>query len=763
MSLQLVNIGSAPNDGNGTPLRDAFDMINDNFLEVYLVNSGVVRTTGNQVISGGKTFSTTTIFNGGIITATISNALVNGASIDLTSTAIYDGAAVQSIDWGTRILTDSAGGFVLDWENREAIDATSTSSINWANRQLRNTSAQIMLDWESALLYDGSSQLSIDWVNRSAADTSTTSSLSWGSRELFDSNGITTLDWGNSLLTGNWQTNTIPTLGTHIVNRNFLQTGTYNLPLVVRQTGTQTVSGRKVFVNTTYFPSGLEATTSIFSGAVTIRNILGLGVQILDITNSVDTNLDFYVTAPGVSPGYGRIAPSTNTAIHLGILGTDYMFIRPGGVVSIGDGTGTLLVTNSGNRSTLSGLWVANTLQAPTHTGRIDLDTMRLYENDGNYNVAWDSKLLRSFNIDSIDWGNRTLVDASSNISVEWHNRILYGNGGMALSWTQRQLYDTSELTSLDWSTRQTYDSSGFASLDWEYGAAYVTGFIRMDWNSCALYGTGGIDTFHWNDRLLSGNWQTNTVPTLGTHLINRNYLQTGNLFLVVRQTGDQNISGTKTFINGLTATAPIFAQNVLSASTSMAVDLINGNLNDSLGTTAMAWEFRLGYDSVGDLSIDYNARLLHDSAGGTAINWTSSRYLAAAGGTPTLYFGSNQITGQWTFQSMASTVTSGTTAVTKVIDWSTASNFKQPITGTGISFSFTNTREGQTIHIVTVSTGNSLIMWPTGTAGIPILWPGNFPFSGTSGSAAQPKRDVFSFLRVNNEIYASYGANYYR
>lgn len=35
MAKQLVDIGAAANDKTGTPLRDAFDMINDNFNELY--------------------------------------------------------------------------------------------------------------------------------------------------------------------------------------------------------------------------------------------------------------------------------------------------------------------------------------------------------------------------------------------------------------------------------------------------------------------------------------------------------------------------------------------------------------------------------------------------------------------------------------------------------------------------------------------------------------------------------------------------------
>ena len=38
MAKQTIGIGAAPNDGNGDPLRDAFDKTNDNFNELYLTN-----------------------------------------------------------------------------------------------------------------------------------------------------------------------------------------------------------------------------------------------------------------------------------------------------------------------------------------------------------------------------------------------------------------------------------------------------------------------------------------------------------------------------------------------------------------------------------------------------------------------------------------------------------------------------------------------------------------------------------------------------
>ena len=35
MAQQIINVGSAPNDGLGTPIRTAFSFCNDNFTELY--------------------------------------------------------------------------------------------------------------------------------------------------------------------------------------------------------------------------------------------------------------------------------------------------------------------------------------------------------------------------------------------------------------------------------------------------------------------------------------------------------------------------------------------------------------------------------------------------------------------------------------------------------------------------------------------------------------------------------------------------------
>jgi hypothetical protein len=49
MAQQIINIGTTANDGSGSTLRDAFDMINDNFTELYALVTAL--TPGDVVLS----------------------------------------------------------------------------------------------------------------------------------------------------------------------------------------------------------------------------------------------------------------------------------------------------------------------------------------------------------------------------------------------------------------------------------------------------------------------------------------------------------------------------------------------------------------------------------------------------------------------------------------------------------------------------------------------------------------------------------------
>lgn len=53
MAQQTINIGSAPNDGTGDPLRNAFNKINQNFTEVYGFDGDITGVTAGDGLTGG--------------------------------------------------------------------------------------------------------------------------------------------------------------------------------------------------------------------------------------------------------------------------------------------------------------------------------------------------------------------------------------------------------------------------------------------------------------------------------------------------------------------------------------------------------------------------------------------------------------------------------------------------------------------------------------------------------------------------------------
>jgi hypothetical protein len=73
MAFQTINIGTIPNDGNGDDDRDAWDKVNDNFLEA-------ANTTENTSFSKFVGFGTRTsaTITSGSVTITSSNVGITG-------------------------------------------------------------------------------------------------------------------------------------------------------------------------------------------------------------------------------------------------------------------------------------------------------------------------------------------------------------------------------------------------------------------------------------------------------------------------------------------------------------------------------------------------------------------------------------------------------------------------------------------------------------------------------------------------------------
>jgi len=122
--MELVNIGAAPNDGSGDPLRDAFDTINDNFLELGGSFTGVY--TDFQLADSNLQSQITALDNSTTLAINNLESGLTGTILDLES-EIAGSLTVLEGDLTNQILdldVEIAGsltvieGDIADHENR---------------------------------------------------------------------------------------------------------------------------------------------------------------------------------------------------------------------------------------------------------------------------------------------------------------------------------------------------------------------------------------------------------------------------------------------------------------------------------------------------------------------------------------------------------------------------------------------------------------------------------------------------------------------
>ena len=136
MAIQVINIGTSANKGDGEPLRTAFDKINDNFAELSLKvtnleTGGVTVTTGD--IKGSVFGDDSTVLVDGV-NSIIPSANLSGALPALDGSALTN-VSVSSIDFAniTNTPTTIAGYGITD-----ALTSTLASALDVNSKDLQN-------------------------------------------------------------------------------------------------------------------------------------------------------------------------------------------------------------------------------------------------------------------------------------------------------------------------------------------------------------------------------------------------------------------------------------------------------------------------------------------------------------------------------------------------------------------------------------------------------------------------------------------------
>ena len=343
MAKQTLNIGTTPNDGTGTNLRNGGTIINDNFTELYnaLGSAGTITLTAtptelNQlsgaviVTASGSAALTNKTINGS------SNTLSNIGNSSLTNSSFSirdDSSSAISISLGGTLKLKSNDGITTTVSQGDTITigldsniVTETSTDTLTNKTLTLPVISTISNSGTITLPTGTRTL----VARDTTDTLTNKSIAAGTNtisgltntNLSGSAGITNANLANSFIRITDETSTVGTV--NLGDRLDFLTGNGIDTVVVGNTvristsaiPNASLSNSSVSIGTSTITLGAAATTSIANLNLTGTSALS-GTGTIDITGS-GNKIRFNFTNTGAFPNattyQGQFAVATGTA-----------------------------------------------------------------------------------------------------------------------------------------------------------------------------------------------------------------------------------------------------------------------------------------------------------------------------------------------------------------------------------------------------------------------------------------------------------------
>ena len=186
--------------------------------------TGSIYTSANPVLSASYALTASHALNGG-----------GGAAFPYVGTAVITGSLIVS-------GSGANGGIDTSGMNPSllASDGTATVSFGINKLWLNEAGGNTTVDWGNKLLYDSAAGLSVDWESRGLNDTSAVTSVDWENRRLLDATATRAMDYNSRVLIYPDGTSTALNYGTQ---NQITMSGS------VLVTGSLTVSGSSTFTN----------------------------------------------------------------------------------------------------------------------------------------------------------------------------------------------------------------------------------------------------------------------------------------------------------------------------------------------------------------------------------------------------------------------------------------------------------------------------------------------------------------------------------
>ena len=134
MTRQTINIGTAPNDGTGDPIRDAFDKTNQNFVELYSAPvSNTSLTVGNSTVNSFLTEVSVKTGNSTV------NTVVNTSVITISNSTLFSSLTRDVLTVSNTTIVNSTSLFI----GNSTVNAVySTAQLSLANSTTNFTAAR---------------------------------------------------------------------------------------------------------------------------------------------------------------------------------------------------------------------------------------------------------------------------------------------------------------------------------------------------------------------------------------------------------------------------------------------------------------------------------------------------------------------------------------------------------------------------------------------------------------------------------------------